>query len=163
MSQFNMQKSIGNGSLLKAIISAALLVGTLDIAAAIVRTLITGGNPIHMFQFIASGVFGTDSFSGGLLFAFYGLVFHYCIAFAWTVLFFWVYPKMKFLSKNKVVTGLGYGFFIWVVMNYIVLPLSNVPQFPLKFFPAIIAMLILIGAIGLPLSFIANKFYSVKR
>jgi hypothetical protein len=157
MPQITSQENQTNRSFLKAILLAWLIVGTLDITAAIIQTLIKGGNIIKMFQYIASGVFGKASFSGGLPFAFYGLVFHYCIAFGWTALFFLIYPKMRLLSKNKIITGLGYGFFVWLVMNGVVLPLSNVPQSPIRIFPAV---LILMAAIGLPLSFMVNKFYS---
>jgi hypothetical protein len=147
--------------LFKAILSAGLVVGTLDISAAIIQTLINKRDVIRLFQFIASGVFGTArSFSGGLIFALYGLIFHYFIALSWTVLFFMVYPKLKFLSRNKIMTGVGYGFFIWLIMNRVVLPLSNTPPFPFDFMKAILAAAILVVAIGLPLSFLASSYYS---
>jgi uncharacterized membrane protein YagU involved in acid resistance len=138
-------------------------VGTLDITAAIVQTLIYKGNIIRLFQFIASGVFGTGSFSGGLPFAFYGLIFHYGIAFCWTVIFFVAYPRVKFLSENKIVAGLCYGLFVWLIMNRVVLPLSNIPPRAFELTRAALAALILIAAIGLPLSFLAASFYSKKK
>lgn len=144
----------------KVILVTGVLVGTLDGLAAVIQTLINGGSPVVVFQFIASGIFGEESFEGGMTMAVCGLIFHLCIALGWTTFFFLIYPKMKFLSQNKILAGLGYGLFIWLVMTRIVLPLSNVPQFPFRISQAIIGILILMAVIGLPLSFIASKFYS---
>lgn len=149
-----------NRSLLKTILWAGLLVGALDITAAFIQTMVYGRNPVRVLNFIASGVFGKEALAGDGSFAFYGLVFHFCIAMGWTIIFFLIYPRMKFLSKNRILTGVGYGFFIWVMMNRIVLPLSNVPRGPFRITGAIIGIGILIVAIGLPLSFIANRVFS---
>lgn len=156
-------KNDTNGRLPLTILLAGLLVGTLDILAASIQTLIYGRNPLDMLKFVASGVFGNEALTGGLAFSFYGLFFHYCIAMGWTILFFLVFPKLDFLSKNRVLTGLGYGLFVWVCMSQIVLPLSNTPSFPFRLSGAIIAVMILMAAIGLPLSFIASKYYSSRR
>ena len=150
-------------NLWEIVIPSGILVGILDGAAAVIQTLAYGGDPVMVFQFIASGVFGNDAFSGGLPMAFYGLIFHLCIAMTWTTLFFLIYPKLELFSKNRFITGLGYGLFIWLVMTRIVLPLSNVPQVPFRISSAIIEIVILMTVIGLPLSFIANKFYSLQQ
>ena len=60
-------------------------------------------------------------------------------------------------------TGVVYGLFIWLTMNRIVVPLSNVAAFPFRITSAIIGASILMVAIGLPLSFIAHKFYTSNR
>lgn len=140
-----------------------LLAGTLDILAAIAQTYLSGGKPVKMLQYIASGFFGEESFVGGIPYAFYGLVFHYAIAFAWTVLFFLIYPRMKFLKQNWLLTGAGYGAFIWIVMNLVVLPLSNVPQSSFDLKTAAIGMLILMVCVGLPLSYLARRSCSMNK
>ncbi len=163
MTQIAGQDDRKKPSLPRAILTAGLLAGTLDITAASVQTLINGRSPVAMLKFVASGVFGAASLTGGTAFAFYGLFFHYCIAMAWTVVFFLIYPKFTFLSRNRVVTGIGYGLFVWLAMSQVVLPLSNTPAFPFRISGAIIAALILMVAIGLPLSFMAHKFYSSRK
>ena len=155
----NISRLHQSGRLLKAIAGAALIVGTLDIMAAAVQTLINGRDPIQMLKFIASGIFGTSAFMGGPAYAIYGLVFHYCIAAIWTTLFFLIYPKFGFLSRHKVLTGVGYGLLVSIAMSRVVLPLSNAPTLPFTVKGAIISTAILIVAIGLPLSFLAGKFY----
>ena len=145
--------------LVKVIGAVSLLAGTLDILAAVIQTLVLGGSPVKMLQYIASGVFGAESFSGGSSFAAMGLAFHYVIALIWTSIFFLLYPKIKILAKTWVLSGLFWGLLIWGIMNLVVLPLSNVPQSPWNTPRAIIALLILIVAMGLPISYLAHRFY----
>ncbi|MES2416974.1 MAG: hypothetical protein V4541_02240 [Bacteroidota bacterium] len=139
-------------------IKAMFMVGTLDILAAFIQYFIkTQKNPIAVLKFIASGVFGSDAFTGGNKMALFGLVFHYFIALLFTLIFFWLYPQIKLLIKNKIVMGVIYGSFIWIIMQFVVLPLSNAPALKITFQGAIIAVLTLILCIGIPLSFLAAR------
>lgn len=147
----------------KKIVPAALIVGTLDILAAMILTLFHGNGPIKMLRYIASGVFGNEAFSGGAIFTFLGLLFHYLIAFFWTVLFFRTYPTIRRAIKNVVLAGIAYGLFVWGAMNLVVLPLSNAFQGPLALASTITGILILTVAIGLPLSLLANKYYETTN
>ena len=145
----------------QTVLLSGLLVGTLDISAALVQFYIkTGKDPLIVPKYIASAVFGKDAYTGGNKMVVYGFLFHFLIAFMWTLFFFLIYPKLKLQSWNRVATGVLYGIFIWIIMNRLVVPMSHasVSGFNLK--QAIIAALILIAAIGLPLSFIAHRFYS---
>jgi hypothetical protein len=147
-------------SLIITILLTGLLVGTLDAAAAVVQFIIpTWRNPVRIFEYIASGVFGTNAFSGGPVMAVIGLLFHYFIATAWTSLFFTVYPRIPWLARNKIAGGLLYGAFIWLMMNLVILPLSNVPHFPIRVSGAAIGMVILMMMVGLPVSFKAHGYY----
>ncbi|MBL7852105.1 MAG: hypothetical protein JNN04_14480 [Cyclobacteriaceae bacterium] len=136
---------------------AWLVVATLDILAAIVQTLAGGGNLSRLGQYIASGVFGRSAFEGGVTYALMGYVFHYGIAFGWTALFYVVYPRVNLLHRNWVITGVGYGMFVWFMMNRVILPLSNVPQGPFDLARATLACTILIVAIGLPLAWMSSR------
>ncbi|MEO8472446.1 MAG: hypothetical protein ABI477_09635 [Chryseolinea sp.] len=136
-----------------------LIVGTLDMSAAVIQTLINGGNPVKMLQFIASGVFGTNAFTTEMPYALLGVVFHYIIAFGWTLLFFFLYPRLEFLSWNTIATGFLYGLLVWTIMNQVILRLANTPPIKFVFMKAIIATLILVFAIGVPLSFMAKKYF----
>lgn len=146
--------------LLKTIARVGLLAGTLDILSACLQAYIARAiTPETVLRFIASGAFGKPAFTGGWEMPLVGLLFHYIIAYSFTILFFLVYPSIKLLSKSIVLTAIVYGIFIFVVMNLLVLPLTRVTRTPIKFDKAAIATFILIVAIGLPLSFFARKFY----
>ncbi len=143
------------------IISTGLLVGTLDGLGATINYLISGRkDPGKLFQYISSGAFGKDAYSGGLPMVFSGILFHYTIAFLFTIFFYMVLPRIKWLSKNKLAGGMLYGIFIWLVMTFLVLPLTRIPRGVIHLKPALIGISILIIAIGIPLSYIANAYYS---
>ncbi|MES2734640.1 MAG: hypothetical protein V4714_23025 [Bacteroidota bacterium] len=151
-------------SALKTIIGAGLLAGILDIIVPMVMyATSTGKSPLNVLRFIASGVFGSQAFGGGVPMAIWGLIFHFFIAYAFTVVFFFAYPKIRSISSGKVLTGVGYGVFVWLVMNLIVLPLANTPQATFNLWQAIKGILILMMAFGLPLSLIVHKYYEQKQ
>lgn len=147
--------------LTSAIIKSGLIVGTLDILSAFIYVFIKTGQfvPFSILKFVASGVFGKEASSGGTAIIVSGLVFHYLIAFSFTFFFFWLFPKIKALLENKLLTGIMYGIFIWIIMNLIIVPLSSVPHRPFNIVNALINALILIVCIGIPLSFMASNFY----
>lgn len=143
------------------IIIAGLIVGTLDILAALIHYFAkTGKDPLIVLKFIASGVFGKSAFSGGPVLIFAGLTFHYLIAFLSTIFFFWVFPKVRNLVKNEILTGIIYAVFVWVVMNLIVVPLSNTPPQPFNLMNAFVGIIILIVCMGIPLAVMVNSFYN---
>jgi hypothetical protein len=150
----------GSQGLIKAIILTGLLAGTLDITSAVVASQVP---PIPLGRYIAAGVFGRDALSGGVGMGILGLFLHYVIAFSWTILFFIAYPKINILSRNKIVVGLSYGIVVWLVMNLIVVPMSNVTRGPLQWKGIMINVSILMVMIGLPISIMAHRYYSGKR
>ena len=149
-----MSKSIFSFHVLKA----GLFVGTLDILAALLHYFIkTNKDPLPVLKFIASGVFGKEAFTGGNSMYTWGLVFHFIIAIAFTIFFFWVYSIVPSLFKYRLLTGIIYGLFVWAVMQFIVLPLSNAPKMAFRPLNAMLAAAILVICIGIPLAFLAGK------
>jgi uncharacterized membrane protein YagU involved in acid resistance len=150
-------------SVFTAILQTGFIAGALDaIAASVNFTIRTGKNPVRVFRFIASGLFGKTALTGGLLMAGCGLLFHFLIAFSFTTFFFLIYPKINILSKNSIITGLVYGVFVWLIMNKIVVPLSNTPKLPFDLTQTILGIIILMLAVGLPISLMAKKYYTGK-
>jgi hypothetical protein len=147
----------------KTVLLAGLLVGSLDIIAALVNFYInTGKDPKIVLKYIASAVSGSSAFQGDNTTVALGLLLHFLIAFTWTILFFIIYPKLRLLSWNRIFTGILYGIFIWIIMSQVVVPMSKATAGVFILKQAVIAVLILIAAIGLPLSFIAHRYYAVR-
>lgn len=147
-----------------AIVIAGLLAGTLDgLAAALLFIIRTGKNPLAVFRFIASGVFGQDALSGGVLMATMGIFFHYVIAAGWTIIFFMAYSRLTILLKNWIVSGIVYGLFVWLIMNLVVLPLSRVPAVSMTVNGVLIGISVLMVCIGLPISYLAHKYYQQEN
>lgn len=146
------------------ILKAGLLAGTLDILSAFTYYFIkTGKNPLNVLSFVSKTALGETSFASITVQQFTGLLVHYCIAFGWTILFFLLYPRIKWLQLNKFVTAVLYGAFVWTMMNMLILPLWNNKPFVFKPEGSTINCVILMFAVGMPLSFIASKYYSKKQ
>ncbi|MBC7873591.1 MAG: hypothetical protein H7Y01_06335 [Ferruginibacter sp.] len=147
-----------------AILVTGLVAGTLDGLAAILNFTIQGNkHPERIFKYIASAAFGAKATTGGEIMIAWGVFFHYLIAFAFTIFFFIIFPRVKWLQENVLLGGLLYGLFVWLVMNRVVVPLSQLPPSPFKLKSAIINMLILMVCIGLPVAVMANKHYLYKK
>ena len=151
---------------LPQIAKAGFIVGTLDILAAFLYYFIkTGNNPLRVLKFVAGGIFGEKAFKGDSSMYFFGLLFHYLIAFCFTIFFFMVISGIVFLKNNLLLRGILYGLFVWTIMNLLVVPLSSLPGRPFDPMNAIINMLILILCIGIPLSYLErskNKKHAVQ-
>lgn len=143
---------------IKLILLSGLVVGTLDILAAFVDYYVaTGNGPSGVLRYIASGVFGNEAFAGSNVMIFWGLFFHYVIAYSFTILFFWLYPQIKFMRTNPFITAVLYGILMWIITVLIIVPLSNTPPMPFVFWKAVKSVLILIFMISLPLVFISKR------
>ncbi len=158
MQQLHLKKT--SPSKLRFIAITALIAGTLDITAACVQSyLVSGRTPDFVLKFVASGVWGTDAFSGGTGIVVAGLIFHFFIALSWTILFFAVYNSLKLYRLHTVLAGVSYGIFVWLLMNLVVLPLSNTPPLSFSWKGSPISAAIIVVAIGLPIAYGAAAFY----
>ncbi len=148
----------------KAILTAWLVAGTLDLLAAFTQFYIkTGKSPAPIIlKYIATGVFGPDAMKGGIDMMFWGLVFHFFIALGCVLAFFWLYPNIKIMRANKWITAVVYGLLAWVVTTRLIVPLSLVKKIPFNLTSALIAMAILICMIGIPVTFIVGRYYDKK-
>ena len=148
-----------------AVLRAGLIVGMLDILAAFLHFYFkTHNNPIVVLHYIASGVFGSDAYKGGLEMAIWGLLFHFVIAFAFTILFFMLFRSLPAIRRIGLLSGILYGPFMWAVTQFIVIPLSKISSSsPLHFIDVTIAISILIVCIGIPLYYLARQAYELNR
>jgi len=147
-------------SLLKVIAGAGLLVGTLDILDAIIFYGLRGVSATRILQGIAFALIGRSAFARGTRSAFLGLLLHFFIAATWAAIYLFASRRLP-LSRHPWIYGTLYGIVVYIVMNYVVLPLSHVGLRPL---PPLVPLLNGVGAlivcIGLPLAFIARRYVS---
>ena len=127
--------------------------------------LATGKNPIIIFVYIASGVFGKQAYSSwAILLPLLGLLFHYCFAIIFSAFYFLMYPKLKLLHWNKIIAAIIYGIFVWLVMNLCSCSIKQSTVYCLFILQnALLAVCILIVCIGIPISFIASSFYKKNK
>jgi hypothetical protein len=147
----------------KTVLLTGLFVGTTDLVAAYVTQWIkTGKFADRMLNYIAGGALGLEtSMQGGNSIAFLGLFFHYFIAFAFTLFFFLIFPRLKFLRFNKYLVGMLYGVFVSVIMGQVILPITPLPNGPFSLSNSIIGWITLGVVLGIPIAYNAYKYYKV--
>lgn len=148
----------------KTILISGLVAGTLDaVAGVIVYYIWFKFNPFQVLQFIASGVHGPSAINNGVPMIFAGIIYHFFIAFVVAAIFFFAYPKISLLRSHKIAAGLLFGLGIWLVMNLIVLPNSNIPKGPFDAGLAAVGIIWHMVLVGLPISLITAGHYEAKK
>jgi hypothetical protein len=143
----------------KPIFLGGLIAGTLDLTAACVYSWLRASvSPVRVFHSIASGVLGPDSFTGGAKTAVLGIALHFLIATVATAVFYFASRAWFFLIEHPIVSGLLYGIPVYVVMNFVVLPLSAITQRPQPMSSRLINLVILMVCIGLPIALIVRRY-----
>lgn len=139
----------------RRMVLAGILAGTLDIGAA---CLINQVGPVIVCQAIARGILGRASFDQGLASATFGLVLQWIMSVAIAACCFFASRRLpRGLQGRWIVTGLLFGVVIFLIMNYVVVPLSavrHVPHFDASQLSLNLAAMLVFGLI---LSFFARK------
>ncbi|THD06913.1 hypothetical protein [Rhodanobacter lindaniclasticus] len=146
-------------SVLSSILCGGLLAGTIDIGAA---SLINRINPLIILRAIASGVLGPAAFRGGLPVSLLGLVLQWAMSLLIAAIFVMAARRMTGLRERWIVAGLAYGVAVFVVMEFVVVPLSAAmnPQFTVaSLLENVLAMLLF----GLIVSFFARRLAGAAR
>ena len=105
-----------------------LIAGTLDITENIVFNAFRHITPGRSVQYIASGLTGAWAFHAGIASVALGVAIHFTIAMFWTVVYFAASRWMTVLVRRPIVCGLTYGAVVYLIMNFVVLPLTRVPH-----------------------------------
>lgn len=136
-----------------------LIAGTLDICAAFLTAWLRAGvSPIGVLQFVASGALGPAAFQGGIKAALIGLALHFLIATIWTVIFYLASRKWLFLIEKPIQFGLLYGIAVYLIMTFVVVPLSRVTPRPATISGRTIGILTIMFCVGLPIALIVRRF-----
>jgi hypothetical protein len=139
----------------RAIVSAGLAAGVLDILAAFASSWARGVSPPRVLRYIASGVLGAGALRGEAAAAALGLVLHFVIATGWAALYWGAMRRIAFLRNHPVPAGLLYGVVVYLLMSRLVVPLSAVPPRPLAISPEMIAIHML--CVGLPIALVLSR------
>ncbi len=146
---------------LSSILLGGLVAGAFDITyATVISYLRKGISPIRVLQSVASGWLGPASFEGGLPTAALGLASHFFIALVAAAVYVLSSRYLPILVRQPVLCGVVYGFGIYVVMNYVVIPLSRVPPRPPSAFIVVATgLLVHMFLIGVPIALAARRAY----
>ncbi|OOG49161.1 hypothetical protein B0E50_07130 [Rhodanobacter sp. C01] len=104
-----------------AILYGGFIAGTIDIGVA---SLINGISPLVILRAIASGLLGKAAFQGGLPVSLLGLGLQWAMSLLIAAIFVFAARQWTWLNRRWAIAGAFYGVVVFVVMEYVVVPLS---------------------------------------
>jgi len=155
----------GRPSAIQTILTAGLIAGCFDLLTAIIvySVVMQKTTDVQLLQGIGRAAFGDKTFDTGTGLALSGVGVHFFIAFSFAIFYFFIFPYVPFLRKQRIVSGLLYGVFAWCIMNLAVLPLFHIANIPHKWDSIIRGAVILMFCIGLPISLIVSGYYILRN
>jgi uncharacterized membrane protein YagU involved in acid resistance len=168
----NDSESSSNATLLEhpraldTILYGGLVVGILDgLFALIFYGLIRGAKPTRIFQSVAAGLLGRPAaHEGGTKTFLLGVLLHFVVATCIAAVFYLASRLLPVLIRHAVVSGLMYGMIAYLVMNYVVVPISAIRRSPGPIRLPIFLTEILGHAflVGLPIALLARRSAKAK-
>ena len=134
--------------MLKPILIATGIAGTLDLLAAFVLSALAGVGPVEVLQFVASGPFGDGALTSPA-FAIAGVAVHYGLMACMATAFLLAAVRLPLLRQRAILSGILYGLALWFLMYWIVRPLRwttlSYPKDPATIAGQLFCHLLLVG------------------
>jgi hypothetical protein len=134
----------------KGILLGGLAAGVGDTLLAVVLYRVS---PVVIFQAVAAGLLGRESFKGGLATAALGMLLHFLIATTASAVYFLAASTLRPLVGRPLPCGLAFGAAVYFFMKQVVVPLSAAR--PIAFsWSALVGHMLLVG---LPIGLLARR------
>lgn len=142
-----------------AVVHGALAAGILDLAAVFAFWAAKGVPPADILRSIASSLLGAAAAQGGTGAATLGLFLHFFVSFVFAAAYVAASSRMTVLRSRFAVYGIAYGLLAYLVMAFVVVPLSRAqfgawPPPPLNL---AVSLFIHLFLFGLPIAFAASR------
>jgi uncharacterized membrane protein YagU involved in acid resistance len=125
------EEEIAMGPVTRAIVTGTAVSGSLDLLSAFVFSGVRGVGPVRVLQSVAAGPFGDPMMArASVPVALAGLIIHYALMTVMVTVFTLAALRLRFILARPLLWGVVYGFVIYLVMYWIVLPLRWPELFP---------------------------------
>lgn len=146
------------GTLAKASMAAGLLAAVVEMIFVLPIQYLLGNSPAVVFQSIASGALGKRAFDEGMPAVLLGVGVHTLISLVSAALFMAAALRWGFLRRRAIVSGALYGVLAYVVMNFLVIPLSAIGfRWPRSLPLFFISLAIHMFAFGVPIALVCAR------
>ncbi len=140
-----------------AIVVGGLITGTLDMSYAML--MYSPKAPFLIPQGIAGGVLGAGHQLGGATgTTILGFVLHFTIALGAATVFYLASRQWPFLTQQPLISGMIFGACVYLVMHFIVIPLSALPHLHWHWRTQIPEFIWHWFGVGLPISFSVRHY-----
>ena len=141
-------------SAINAIVLGGFIAGTIDVGMA---AAISGRSPVTILHFIAGGILGRAALDGGAQAAALGLVLQWGMSLIIAAIFVFAAGHLPLLRKRWLTAGIAYGVPVYLVMTYVVVPLSAWHRFPRFTLYGLVANLLAMMLFGVIVSYFASR------
>lgn len=142
-----------------AILWGGLVAGVLDIAAVFAFWIVKGVSPVVILHSIASSVLGPAAYEGGAAAALLGSALHFAVSFAFVAAYVVVSARVRVLRTRPLLFGPAYGVVAYVIMTFVVVPLSllDTRPWPPPMLNLAASVFIHLFLFGLPIAWAASR------
>jgi hypothetical protein len=138
-------------------VATSLLLAVVDIVfASTYWNRLYGVPPARLLQGIAAGLLGAGAYRGGAGTICLGAVLHVAIMFTMVGTYFLASRRAVALTEHPWPSGLLYGLLLYIVMNWVVLPLSAAAKTPFVLSWVICSIVMHMVVIGLSIALSAR-------
>lgn len=142
---------------ISSILAGGFTAGFIDIVYPTTRAVMAGNSPLSPWLGVAGGLLGPSAREGGAGIALLGIFLHLLICVSAAFVFYFIVRKLPWFVKQWLLAGVAFGLGFLLVMNYVILPLSQIGR-PLYvgagFAWAIVSHVLMIG---LPIAFFVTR------
>ena len=116
------------------ILIGGFLAGLADFIYPTVKTLMAGNPWTQPWKGVASGLLGKAAIEGGMEMVVLGALLHWFICISAAAILYFIVSRVKFLPRHWVPLAIIHGVAVLLVMNYVILPLSQIGRgiYPLE-------------------------------
>lgn len=152
------------GELAKVALKAGLAAAVIEMIPVLLIQGMMGVSVTRVFQSISTGLLGRDAYSGGMATALLGVALHTFISIVAAAVFVAAVRMKPALLRRPVISGLLYGVVVYLVMTFIVVPLSAVAYAPNRN-PVMMGMSLVVHMLtfGLPIALVCWREFKAKR
>jgi uncharacterized membrane protein YagU involved in acid resistance len=142
-----------------AVVWGAALAGALDIAAVFAFWAMRDVAPATVLQSIASAVLGRAAYEQGPGAAALGLALHFAVSLTFAAAYVVASGRVRVLRSRPAVFGLAYGALAYVIMTFVVVPLSlmDARPWPPPLVNLAASIFIHLFLFGLPIALVASR------
>ncbi len=145
------------GQFIRTSLLAGLAAATSEMIFVLPIQAALGTSKILIFQSIARGVLGRAAFSDGFASAALGLFVHVLVSVVTAAIYLYAAVRRPALIRRPFLSGMAVGIVAYLVMNFVVIPLSAIGfHLPKSVFLGLVSFAIHLFAFGLPIA-LASK------
>ncbi len=142
---------------IRAALMGGLVSGAADLIYAIVAYGFVGVAPITILHSIASGWLGQTAYAGGGASALIGFLSHFFITCVAAGVYVIASTRLSLLARRPVVSGAAFGIVVFLVMNYVVVPLSAAVSASPRGVFLVAGLIVHMFLVGVPIALITRR------